>query len=128
MRTRSACPVENEVSMKTALPLVTLSALLFAGAAWPQPKVIREVKLEDGRKIVHACRGRGEVRGRQEVRRSSALAPEGRQFDPTATPWDQIPAVASRSPGRGERSGITYRLLSPLPGLRVGFTACSPHG
>jgi hypothetical protein len=35
--------------MKTALPLVALSALLFAGAAWPQPKVIREVKLGDGR-------------------------------------------------------------------------------
>src|SRR5437588_2684831 len=35
--------------MKTAVPLVTLTALLFAGVAWPQPKVIREVKLGDGR-------------------------------------------------------------------------------
>ena len=35
--------------MKSYFPLVTLAALFFAGVAWPQPKVIREVKLGNGR-------------------------------------------------------------------------------
>ena len=41
--------------MKSCFPLVTLAALFFAGVACPQPKVIREVKLGNGRITASFC-------------------------------------------------------------------------